>query len=961
MDNIWQGLNEAQKTAVASDAAVLQVLAPPGSGKTKTLTARVAYLVAHRQWRPCNIIVCTFTVKAAAEMKERIKNFVGEELSKQLQLGTFHSVALRYLKRYGQHIGLAKDFGIADSADSKAILKRLIKKLGLSMEPGSAFGRISSRKVRSDDDPKSGKGPAKKGVEQQEFQRLFDDYEATLAASNLLDYDDILLRCHFLVKSHPQCVSDVEAVLIDEFQDTNNIQYDLMTLFAQQRNVITIVGDPDQSIYGFRAAEIKNLSRMKKHWPDTLTIHLEENYRSSGAILLAAQNVIEQDESRPPKKLQATHSYGLRPVLRKLPSAFSEAEWLVSEIKRMQALSGGMMQSSDFAVLLRSAALSRAIETAFGNAGIPYRMVGGMRFYDRAEVKLLVDYLRVIHNPHNTEAVERIVNVPSRKVGDETIKRLREEATSKGISLWSLVLDVAQGRCSPKTKLNEPARKGLGSFVNVILCGHKKVESWKPEEASIVDLISMITQKISLQAYLKQKHADDETHEARWNNVEELMAQAADVMAPGKLAELGEADSLPNVDDLEQRSDSTQDALSIFLSNIALTASAEKKADEDGEQVQQVTISTIHASKGLEWPVVFIPACYDGSIPHSRADDHDEERRLLYVGMTRAQALLYLSCPIKNTQREETSMSTFLTHKGVGKFFEEHGPSLPFDVITSLSSTLRRECPSATLITESKRNSERDEDNYWPLNGEEAMEETRRWDYSKKTGTLPGFGSAKAATWASDTTMQRQETFSIPNAPLQTGFTSVKERYDELVEQGKMDRSDKRAEEKKDNPMETKGRKRQIEGQGSISSFFKKPKEAAEVVEQPQPARPLREIPNAANHGVSRTISTSRQSVPDRKPRATPMSSRPQPRASDDANNGRYVFLSSSPQKGDDEQEQPFNTTGEKQHESQPAASTSFRPASTFHTTSMATASGTQRRTLGVRRSLHGWSERRKP
>ncbi|EME49616.1 hypothetical protein DOTSEDRAFT_96277, partial [Dothistroma septosporum NZE10] len=727
MDDILQGLNELQRTAVASDAAVLQVLAPPGSGKTKTLTARVAYLVAHRQLRPWNIIVCTFTVKAATEMKERIRNFVGEDLTKQLQLGTFHSVALRYLKRYGHHIGLAKDFGIADSADSKAILKRLVKKLGLSMEPGQALGRISSRKVRSDDDPKSGKGPAR-GVEQQEFQRLFDEYEATLGASNLLDYDDILLRCHALLKSHPQCVSNVEAVLIDEFQDTNNIQYDLMTLFAQHRNVITIVGDPDQSIYGFRAAEIKNLSRMKKHWPDTLTINLEENYRSSGAILHAAQNIIEQDESRPPKRLQATHSFGLRPVLRKLPSASSEAEWVVSEIKRMQALSGNMMQPSDFAVLLRSAALSRAIETALGNAGMPYRMVGGMRFYDRAEVKLIVDYLRVIHNPHNTEAVERIINVPSRKVGDETIKRLREEANEREIPLWSLVLEIAQDRCSSKTKLTEPGRKGLSSFVNVILSGCKKMESWRPGDASIVDLINVVTQKICLQAYLKQKYADDGSHEARWNNVEELIAQAADAMAPGKLAELGEADSLPIVDDLEQRMDSAEDALSIFLANIALTASAEKKAEDDGEQVQQVTISTIHASKGLEWPVVFIPACYDGSIPHSRAEDHDEERRLLYVGMTRAQALLYLSCPIKNSRREETSMSAFLTHMGVGRFFEEHGPSLPIAVITSLSTTLRRECPSAALIVETKRALERDEDNHWPLNGEPVIEETLKWD-----------------------------------------------------------------------------------------------------------------------------------------------------------------------------------------------------------------------------------------
>ncbi|KAM3418382.1 hypothetical protein BST61_g4376 [Cercospora zeina] len=601
MDNILHALNPAQRDAVASDALVLQVLAPPGSGKTKTLTARVAYLIAHRGLQPWNIIVCTFTVKAANEMKERITSFVGPELAKQLKLGTFHSVALRYLKAYGQHIGLPKDFGIADTADTKAILKRLIKQLGLSIEPGPALGRISSRKVKGE--------PAKKtpkSVDQQEFTRLFDEYEATLAASNLLDYDDILLRCSFLLKSHPQCVANVQAVLIDEFQDTNNIQYDLMTLFAQKHNVITIVGDPDQSIYGFRAAEIKNLSRMKKQWPDTLIINLEENYRSSGAILHAAQNVIEQDDSRPPKKLQATHTFGLRPVLRKLPSAAAEADWLVSEIKRTRCLSGDMMDLSDYAILLRSAALSRAIETALGNAGLAYRMVGGLRFYDRVEVKLVVDYLRVIHQPDNSEAVERILNVPSRHIGEATIKKMRVEAQSKAISLWSLVLGIAQGRYTSQAKIMEKTLKGLSTFVDVILSGRKKVESWtleKEETPSVVDLINLISQKIKLQSYLRDKFQAEETFEARWTNVEELMAQAAEITKPENLAHLTELDGLPMLDDIEQTLDTSQDLLSSFLDNIALTASAEKKADEENEKAQQITISTIHAAKGLEWPL----------------------------------------------------------------------------------------------------------------------------------------------------------------------------------------------------------------------------------------------------------------------------------------------------------------------------------------------------------------------
>jgi DNA helicase-2/ATP-dependent DNA helicase PcrA len=248
MDKFLGGLNAAQLEAVTSSASVLQVLAPPGSGKTKTLTARVAYLVVEQQLQPWNIIVCTFTVKAAKEMKDRIKVVVGEKMSKQLLLGTFHSVALRYLKCYGHHIGLAKDFGVADTSDTKAILKRIIKQFGLSLEPGQVLGRISAKKAKGSEGEKSDR--AAKSADQQDFITLFQEYETTLAASNLLDYDDLLLRCCQLLKSHPECVSNIQAVLIDEFQDTNNVQYELMSLFAQRKNAITIVGDPDQTITG---------------------------------------------------------------------------------------------------------------------------------------------------------------------------------------------------------------------------------------------------------------------------------------------------------------------------------------------------------------------------------------------------------------------------------------------------------------------------------------------------------------------------------------------------------------------------------------------------------------------------------------------------------------------------------------------------------------------------------------
>lgn len=319
--------------------------------------------------------MATFTVKAAREMKQRIGKLIGNGLEAKLILGTFHSIARRYLAGYGHLIGIRKDFGIADSADSLAIIKRIVKRNGFMIDPKAARSRISGQKAKG-----NGYGPpsksAKKSVEAQEFELCYTEYEEALHRSNLLDYDDLLLRCVELLRQHPSCVSNVEAVLIDEFQDTNVVQFDLMRLFASARHQITIVGDPDQSIYGFRAAEIKNYARLLHQYPDTITIALEENYRSSAAILLTALSVIEQDNSRVAKSLMPTHTVGTRPVLRKLANAHQEAEWIITEVQRCIGLTGNLLGLNDIAILLRTASLSRLIESALGKAGIAYRMVG---------------------------------------------------------------------------------------------------------------------------------------------------------------------------------------------------------------------------------------------------------------------------------------------------------------------------------------------------------------------------------------------------------------------------------------------------------------------------------------------------------------------------------------------------------------------------------------------------------
>ena len=654
MDPILDGLNEAQHTAVTSPSTVLQILAPPGSGKTKTLTSRVAYLLSHYGYKPWNILCLTFTIKSSREMKERIAKLIGNGMEARLILGTFHSVCRRYLVSYGHLIGIRKGFGIADSSDTASIIKRIIKRLNLNIEPRKAQSRISSSKSRGISHAEAAQQEAKKkNMDHEEFARVFEAYENQLEKSNLLDYDDLLLRCVDLLRQHPACVSNVEVVLIDEFQDTNLVQFDLMRLFAAKNKRVTTVGDPDQSIYGWRSAEVKNLRRMQKQYPDTLVIHLEDNYRSSGAILLAAREVIEQDESRAPRPLLPTHCPGTVPVLRRLPSAEIEASWIISEVSRSIGMAGGLLAYSDFAILLRSASLSRTIESAMGKAGLPYCMVGGQKFYDRIEIKILLDYLRVVSQPDNNDALARIVNVPARGLGATTVKALLEESEIKGMSFWALSRDVIQGHAPSSIRISKPAQQRLSSLTNIILTARRKmldkVALSPPEE-----LLRYIIKKLDFQAYLEKAYEND--HEARWANVEELLAQAADNISPceGVMGSEGDEESLPHIEGLEQdQGNPAGEALSKFLANVALATELQRdeKSEEREAPDTRITISTIHAAKGLEWPVVFIPSAYDGSLPHSRAEDADEERRLLYVAMTRAQALLYMSCPTRNSQR----------------------------------------------------------------------------------------------------------------------------------------------------------------------------------------------------------------------------------------------------------------------------------------------------------------------
>lgn len=375
-DDLFKSLNKAQSRAVSSRASTVAILAGPGSGKTHTLTSRVVWLVNHVGIPPCDIIVATFTVKASNEMKLRIGQALGDGREKKIVLGTFHSIARRYLATYGRHIGLDPKFGIADDSDSRGIIKRISKRLGSPIEPGVVRAWISKRKAKGTSDEQTVKAKNGKDLQSKTLEECYQEYQAHLDRSNLLDYDDLLIRCVELLRKYPRCVQHIQTVLIDEYQDTNGVQYDLMKLFAQENRRITIVGDPDQSIYGWRSAEIRNLHRLLRDFPGTDEISLEENYRSSSSILDVSLKVIEQDPERYKKVLLPVHKKGTRPVLRMLKHSTAEAEWVVSEIKRVRLMSGNMIRADDIAILLRSASLSRHIESALGREGVPYKMVG---------------------------------------------------------------------------------------------------------------------------------------------------------------------------------------------------------------------------------------------------------------------------------------------------------------------------------------------------------------------------------------------------------------------------------------------------------------------------------------------------------------------------------------------------------------------------------------------------------
>lgn len=916
MDHILDGLNDAQRAAVTSPSDVLQVLAPPGSGKTKTLTARVAHMIAHRGISPNNIIVCTFTVKASREMKERIEGLLGNEQADRLILGTFHSICRRLLLKYGRLIDLDNKFGISDMSDTKAIVTRIIKHRNFTVDPMVAVSRISTRKCNGAvPQPPKPKGPPQNTQEEaekkltEELECVFEEYNQELKAQNLLDYDDLLLRCEELLRRFPRCVKYVQAVLIDEFQDTSNVQYDLMVLFAQARKVVTIVGDPDQSIYGWRNARIENLIKMRETFTDTMVVNLEENYRSSACILLSAQALIEQDNSRHEKTLLPTHSAGERPVLRNHFTADQEAAWIAAEIRRSKGLTGGLLGFKDFAILFRSAFLTRVVEQALIKATIPYRMVGGTRFFDRAEVKLLLDYLRFIDNVQHFEALTRILNMPTRGIGPKTLDALRDVAKQRKCDLWQALLHETS-----RMNLSGRQCEGTRSFVKLIERATKKLSESK--NLSLPGYIRWLMDEIGLIAFVKKKHPEEKDYAPRIDNLREFLAYVrAFSQGPSDLdGSFSEGDEGDFVDELSSQPSSqpssqagaikrpTRETLTVFLSELALITDT-KTQQEDESDTGTVTLATMHAAKGLEWPVVFVPAVYEGIMPHSRSEDTDEERRLLYVAMTRAQALLYLSHPERTTRSEEAQVSQFLDKREVGETLCDRGPRFDYDLVRELAKILRREGIPLDIEAGRSKVDYFDDDDFEG----HYQEARRRAREEKESQTGAGSASQKRGL----------DSVSKSGAGTGSGFTSARDVI---------------ALNNKENLPPPK--KKQAKGQDGWQQqtlSFAKPAEAAEVEHKPDAK--VEEPPRAMAIKEPQSHVKVEETYRSVKVEGGAASAAPKPPVA----------------------AKPWQASGVRQ----------FRPHTSMHTTTMDRIQGqpagppvTGTRTLGAKPSMNGWQQR---
>lgn len=612
VSHIFNELNDAQREAVAAPPQPMLVLAGAGSGKTRVLTSRIAYLVEAHQVSPLSILAVTFTNKASREMRSRVEDMLGIPMG-GMWIGTFHSLAHRLLRQHYQEANLPQDFQILDSDDQLRMIRRCLKELALDeayWPPRQVQWYINGHK---EEGRRTQQVPHSNDQQQQTLLAVYQHYENLCQRFGLIDFSELLLRAYELLKNNEplrkRYQDRFQHVLVDEFQDTNAIQYAWLRLLVQKSHNLFAVGDDDQSIYGWRGARVENILQFEKDFPATKVIRLEQNYRSTTHILDAANAVIQNNDSRMGKNLWTAGEEG-EPV--KLYTAYNEQDEARFVVDQIQSWVNDGGQRSDVAILYRSNAQSRVFEEVLLNVGMPYRVYGGLRFFERAEIKDALAYLRLCTRRDDDPSFERIVNTPTRGIGNKTVETIREFARANAISMWE-----ASNRLIGGTQLTSRAKSALALFVDLI-----KEISDQIEDQDLFQQIEIMLDLSKLIAHFEKEKG--EKGQARVENLQELITAAR-----GYEIEETEDDLPP---------------LSSFLAHAALEA-GEGQAEEWEDCVQ---LMSLHSAKGLEFPLVFLTGLEEGLFPHQRSLEEgsgrlEEERRLCYVGMTRAMQQLWLT------------------------------------------------------------------------------------------------------------------------------------------------------------------------------------------------------------------------------------------------------------------------------------------------------------------------------
>lgn len=646
-ESLLEGLNPAQREAVVAPDRPVLVLAGAGSGKTRVLTRRVAYLIASGRADADRVLAITFTNKAAKVMRERVESLMGGD-GRGMWMGTFHATSARLLRERGPLIGVPRDFVIYDEVDRKALLREAMKSLSIDEKRLSAAAAAAeiSRAKNAMIGPERFAAEAS-GYVQTQVALIYPRYEFRLHEARALDFDDLLLRAVDLLQESPEAREHYQGrfdhVLVDEYQDTNRAQYLMLRALAEKHRHLTVVGDPDQSIYGFRGADVRNILDFQKDYPDAITVPLEQNYRSTKAILAGAQAVIRENTERLEKGLWSSGEQGARITVSRFRDERDEASAIAGEINRLVADQDTGL--NDIAVLYRTNAQSRALEEVLMRTQIPYRLVGGVRFYQRKEVKDVLAYLRLLMMPEDRVSFERVVNTPRRGIGLRSVHQVLEAADRTGRSPWEVI-------ANPRSAgIGGQAATGLLYFRQVM----EGLSEWAPGEA-LCSVLDRLVERTGYEKYLRDGTPEGEE---RWGNVTELR---------GLASESGETPCA--------------EALPAFLEQVALAG----EVDGIDDSVKAVTLITLHMVKGMEFPAVFLTGVEDGLLPHSRSTDSlsgiEEERRLFYVGMTRAMRRLYLShCLRRHVYGASAAAapSRFLSALGV----DTNVPGLDIDGIAS--------------------------------------------------------------------------------------------------------------------------------------------------------------------------------------------------------------------------------------------------------------------------------------